>query len=404
MSQNIIQPSFSAGELSTSLYARVDYAKYHVGLARCRNFFVDYRGGASTRSGFEFICLTKQSQYGNDPSKAVRLIPFQFSTIQTYILEFGDFYMRVISNGAPVTETPKNITNITQASPGVITSNGHGFVNGDTVFLDNIVGMIELNQRTAIVQNVTSNTFTLIEQFNGTTVTTTTFNAYVSGGTVARIFTVSAPYASEDLAMLKFAQTADIMTITHPDYPIYELRRLASDNWTFTVVTIAADINAPTGLAATPTGGAGTAAYAYEVTAVSVSGQESVASNRADATLAVDISQVAGSVALSWTPVTGAVYYNVYAASPVTDGVIPVGVNFGFMADTTTPASVDANILPDFTRGPPTHTDPFAGGNNPGTVGFFSQRRVFAASTLNPETFWMSQPGAFSNFDVSNPV
>lgn len=406
MSNSIIQPSFSAGELSSSLYARVDYAKYHVGLARCRNFFVDYRGGASTRSGTEFVCLAKQSQYGtNDPALPVRLIPFQFSTIQTYILEFGDFYMRVITNGAPVLETAIGISAITQLNPGTITTaTPHGFSNGDTIFINDIVGMTELNQMTVIVQPTGASTFTMVDLYGGNSINTTTYNAYVSGGTVGRVFTAVSPYAANDLAMLKFAQTADIMTITHPGYPIYELRRLASDNWTFTTIAVGADIAAPTGLSATPTAGAGTAAYAYEVTAVSATGQESVASARADAINTTDISSSAGSIALTWNPVTGAQYYNVYAASPVTDGSIPVGVNFGFMADSTTTNSVDANILSDFTRGPPSHKDPFTGGNNPGTVGFFSQRRVFAASTANPETFWMSQPGSFSNFDVSNPV
>lgn len=405
MSNNVIQPSFSAGELSTSLYARVDFAKYHVGAARMHNFFVDYRGGASTRAGTEFVCLTKGSEFGSDPTLPVRLIPFEFSTIQTYELEFGHQYMRVITDGAPVLEAAKGITNITQAAPGVITSNAHGFSNNDTVFLNNIVGMTQLNGLTALTANVTTNTFTLVDIYSGVQINTNGFSPYAGpSGTVSRVFTLVSPYNAVDLELLNFTQSADIMTIVHPNYAPRELSRLASDNWVFTIITFAANIAAPTGLVATPTGGAGTAAYAYEVTAVGSDGQESVPSARADATAAIDISAVAGSVALTWNPVTDAAYYNVYEAAPVSDGVIPVGVNFGFMGDSTTTDSVDANIFPDFSLGPPQHTNPFAGDNNPGTVTFFSQRRVFAASTLNPETFWMSQPGAFSNFDISNPI
>src|SRR5882672_407639 len=97
MSDNVIQASFSAGELSPNLFARVDFAKYRSGTARMRNFFVDYRSGASTRPGTEFIRPTQ--------SDIVRLVRFQQSTTVTYILEFGNGYIRFISQGGSVVET-----------------------------------------------------------------------------------------------------------------------------------------------------------------------------------------------------------------------------------------------------------------------------------------------------------
>ena len=72
MAFSIIQPSFAAGELSPSLYARVDLAKYHVGCAMARNFFVDYRGGVSTRPGTEFIAQANPSASG-----APIILPFE---------------------------------------------------------------------------------------------------------------------------------------------------------------------------------------------------------------------------------------------------------------------------------------------------------------------------------------
>ena len=53
----------------------------------------------------------------------VRLVSFQFNTEQTYVLEFGHLYIRVIKDGGYVLETGKNITAVTQANPGVVTSN-----------------------------------------------------------------------------------------------------------------------------------------------------------------------------------------------------------------------------------------------------------------------------------------
>ena len=90
------QPSFTAGELSPALWARTDLAKYAVGLKLSKNVFIHPHGGASNRAGLEFIREVKDS---DDP---VRLIPFQFNTEQTYVLEFGDQYMRVFKDGALV--------------------------------------------------------------------------------------------------------------------------------------------------------------------------------------------------------------------------------------------------------------------------------------------------------------
>jgi hypothetical protein len=43
-------------------------------------------------------------------------------------------------------------------------------------------------------------------------------------------------------------------------------------------------------------------------------------------------------------------------------------------------------------------------GTYPGVVGYFQQRRVYAASNNNPDTYWLSKPGAFTNFDTSIPT
>lgn len=97
MPVSFIQPSFTGGELSPSLHARVDLAKYAVGLKTCRNFFVQSHGGVSNRSGTKFITEVK------DSSKQVRLIPFEFNTEQTYILEMGHLYLRIIKDGGQIT-------------------------------------------------------------------------------------------------------------------------------------------------------------------------------------------------------------------------------------------------------------------------------------------------------------
>ncbi|MCX2192090.1 hypothetical protein LD112_04790 [Pantoea agglomerans] len=96
MPNSLIQPSFAGGEISPNVYGRVDLAKYSVALRRCRNFIVRQYGGIENRPGTRFIAEAKY------PDRKCRLIPFQFSTVQTYALEFGHLYMRVFKDGGQV--------------------------------------------------------------------------------------------------------------------------------------------------------------------------------------------------------------------------------------------------------------------------------------------------------------
>ncbi len=99
MAVSWIQPSFSGGEIAPSLYGRIDMAKYQVALRKCDNFIVRQYGGVENRPGTQFIAAAKY------PDRKCRLIPFQFSTVQTYALEFGHNYMRVIKDGGLVLTT-----------------------------------------------------------------------------------------------------------------------------------------------------------------------------------------------------------------------------------------------------------------------------------------------------------
>lgn len=76
---------------------------------------------------------------------------------------------------------PKTITGITQANPGVVTANSHGFSDGDLVRMFDVVGMTEVNGVTYQVANKTANTFE-IQTTTSVNVDTTGFTAYSSGG------------------------------------------------------------------------------------------------------------------------------------------------------------------------------------------------------------------------------
>lgn len=88
--------SFSGGELSPRLDARVDMEKYISGCRQLQNATVYTYGGWTRRPGTQFIAEAKFS------NRKCRLMDFQFSRTTTFTLEVGHQYIRFYSNGAPI--------------------------------------------------------------------------------------------------------------------------------------------------------------------------------------------------------------------------------------------------------------------------------------------------------------
>lgn len=85
---NIIKSSFSTGEISPTLFSRVDLDMYKNALATCSNFIISQFGGAYFRSGTAYI------EPLDDQTNTAILIPFQYSNTQAYVLEFSPNQIR----------------------------------------------------------------------------------------------------------------------------------------------------------------------------------------------------------------------------------------------------------------------------------------------------------------------
>ena len=264
-----IQTAFSKGEISPTLHGRVDAEMYRAALATARNVICHNYGGVSNRPGLRYLGPVKNHTY------APRFIKFKFKATDTYLLEFGDQYMRVIRENGHVTETAKVITGITAANPPVVTSAAHGFSNGDEVYISGVVGMTQVNGRRFLVAGQTANTFQLNDQVTNTAITGAGYTAYTSGGTVARIYTVATPYAIADVANIKYVQAADVMTLVHQSYAPRELTRTGHAAWAFTEITFAPSVaHPPAAIAESLTSNPD---YRYKITAVDkYSGEESL--------------------------------------------------------------------------------------------------------------------------------
>jgi len=355
MTEISVQASFNSGEWSPNLYARVDIAKYRAGAALLENFFVDYRGGASSRPGTKYVIQAYRS------ATQVRLLPFQASTYVGYIIEVGNGYMRFLYEGAPITETPVAITGATKANPCVLTIPGNTLVPGDWIYVTGVLGMTQLNGRYFSVSLVVGNAVTIAD-LNGVAINSLAYGTYTSGGTSAKIYTIVSPYtSSDDLHLIKFAQSVNQMILCHPNHPVYTLTLVAANNWSLAQTSFGATVLAPGAPAVTTTLGAGTWNFSYRVTSVDANGQESAPSTVANLASVLSLRSTAGSNKISWTAAATAVRYNVYEAEPSAFGVVPSGVSYGFIGTTQGVDFIDSNIAPDFTVTPPIPQSPFVG-------------------------------------------
>ncbi len=244
-----------------------------------------------------------------------------------------------------------------------------------------------------------STTQTMVLEFGAGYIRFHTQGATLLSGGVP--YEVATPYAEADLFALNYVQSADVLTLVHPNYAPRELRRLGATNWQLTTISFASALAAPTGLTATATAGTtpGTAStQEYVVTAVGDDGLDESPPS-ASATCSNNLFDTGASNALAWTGAAGA-RFNVYRKS---SGL------FGYIGQAIGPAFTDAGggdvVTPDISRTPPITEAPFTGaGNYPAAVSYFEQRRWFAGTVNAPQTIWGTKSGTESNMNWSLPV
>ena len=279
--------NFTAGELSPRLDGRNDLAKYSAGCATVENMVIYPHGAAARRPGTQYVASVKT------PANKTRLIPFEFSTEQTYILEFGNQYIRFYRNN----------------------------------------GQIE------------------------------------SGGSP---YEISTPYLTAELFDIKFAQSADVMYLTHPNHQTRKLSRTGHTSWTLAAVEFTNGPYLDTNTTATTlTTSAHTVGTGRTLTASAVTGI-----NSGSGFLATDVGR----------QIRFRDGYGIITAFTSTTVVtIEILIDMG-----STSASTDWSL------GSFSTTTGF-----PSCVSFFEQRLVFAASINNPQTVYFSKSGDYENMDAN---
>jgi len=93
-----IQNDFTSGELDPRLRARTDLAQYQAGLTTARNVSIQPQGGAIRRPGTKYIATLDAGA-----ANAVRMVPFEFSVSDSYMLVFTPGRMYVFKDGVQIT-------------------------------------------------------------------------------------------------------------------------------------------------------------------------------------------------------------------------------------------------------------------------------------------------------------
>ena len=357
--------NFTGGELSPRLDGRTDLTKYTSGCSTLENLVVYPHGSAARRPGSTYV-----AEVANSNNKT-RLIPFEFSTTQTYMLEFSNLKMRVYKDSGAVLEGDKTITGITQANPAVVTASSHGYSDGDEVLISGVVGMTEVNGKRFLVADKTTNTFELQDK-DGVDINSTSFTAYSSGGVSNKVFELTTPYTTAQLFDLKFAQSADVMYITHPAHEVEKLSRTGHTSWTLTDVDFTkgpmqdantTDTTLNPGQSAV---GTGIALVASAVTGV----------NSGSGFLSTDVGRfvfLSGGYA-KITGVTDTTNATITIITALDSASATANWQLGAFSDTT---------------------------GHPSCVTFFEQRLVFAGTTNQPQTIFFSRSGDYENMDAN---
>ena len=275
--------SFVSGEFSAKLDGRTDFEKYSSGCKTLQNMLVHPQGAAARRVGTQFISSVKTA------ANKTRLIPFEFSTTQTYILEFGNQYIRFYKD------------------KGQILSSGSAYE-------------------------------------------------------------ISTPYLTAELFDIKFAQSADVMYLVHPNHEAMKLSRTDHTAWSLDQVEFTDGPYLPINTTATTL----TPASSGTGTGVNITASAVTGINGGDGFQTTDVGRIisfnSGKAKITSRTSTTVVVCTITTAFANTDA--KDDWKLGAFSDTT---------------------------GHPSCVSFFEQRLVFAGTTDEPQTIYFSKSGDYEN-------
>jgi len=331
------QNSFVGGEISPLGEGRFDYQKYYSCCKSLENYLIYPLGGAQFRPGTIFTAETK------DSTKASRIIPFQYSNDQPYIIEVGDYYMRFYFGGGQVVHTVSDVS---------AWGTGTGYVVGDFVKVGTTIY------------------YCIVAHTSGTFATDLSAGKWLEQS----ILEIPTPYPVADIFDLHFVQSADTMYIVHNNYAPRKLQRTTATSFVLTTVSFVRgpfmDSNITT-TTITPSAATGTGITLTASTAIFA----------------------AGHIGSLWRVKDAVVKITAFTTDKILVGDVqaePTGTagNIG-----------GTSAYTDWSEGAFSTYRGF-----PAAVAFHKQRLVYANTVTEPQRYWASTLGAYDNFQIHTTV
>jgi hypothetical protein len=190
------QHAFTSGKITPNLLARKDVELFASAIQEADNVLPLKQGPLKGNTGTEFI---EEVKYSN---KVTRLFPFVFSVEESLLLEVGEYYIRFYLNGGQIQ------TSYTAWAEGGVCTNGALFTYDGGYYR-------------CTGNHTATDDFTDFDDL---------FEATTAADTVYEIRT---SYKEEDIDALSISGIADLIYITHKDYPVHILSRYANDDWRY---------------------------------------------------------------------------------------------------------------------------------------------------------------------------
>lgn len=202
----VVLNRFNSGEFSGKMDALVDYQRYYNACRIMENAIPIPQGGAMRRPGTYYVGAMA------DSTKKGKLAPFHFSTVQAYVLEFGNYTLRFYKDGGQIVMAYAAWQTTTAYALGDLVTNGGSYY------------------RCRIAH--TSGTF-------ATDLGNLKWEETAGAADLA--YEIPTDYAEADLYDLKFTPSNDVLYILHPSYPPAKLTRTGHTAWTLANVNFVYD-------------------------------------------------------------------------------------------------------------------------------------------------------------------
>jgi hypothetical protein len=389
----LTQTSFSRGELAPALYMRTEIEQYSLGSKEIKNGFIHQEGCVSNRSGFEYVGEVKNNQ------EETRVFAFQFNSEQTYIIEAGDKYFRFIQDGGYILadeegeeiyeiETPYAKEDLSHLkfvqSADVLTITHIDYEPHELIRYDH--NLWKLNP--IIVEPCIAPPTNVKATWTGKTDSNTREYSYLV--TSVDKETTEESVRSEVATATGHREaswlTDEYMTIT------CELVEGAAE------YNVYRNVNGVFGYIGTSVETEDAIMLHDNIAFTIVETNENFTSIKFDDDKVFYVEGELSVDKIIYTNQELVEYYGLCTALTNTDKEKKITIKKRGVCFT------DDCIEPDLKEAAPLFENPFEDGNHPSCATYFQQRKVYANSVKNPQTFWASQLATSNNFNISRPL